>query len=314
MKNILFLISIGIIIIIGTVISATSGFVQETPKDQDRIRVAGTFFPVYDLVRQVGKDHVDISLVVPPGTSPHAFDVSPQTIKELQGTSVVFAIGHGVDQWVAQIPEGVAGSRMVLLDPGISLREPHEEEESSGHDEEAHGEHAVGIDPHYWLDPDNAKIMVRTIADELSRLDPVNSEQYRKNAEEYRMLLDQKNAEWMAALQPYTKRDIITFHDAFYYFADHFGLNVVGTFEPFAGKEPTPKYLQDLLMQIKKHNVKVLFIEPQFSHESLETFAKDVGATIEVLDEMGGADGKESYIDLMTANVKAVERALNKNQ
>ncbi len=290
--------------------------IEKKNTDNKKIRIAATTFPIYDIARIVAGDAGEVQLIVPPGTSPHSYDVSPETIRQMTGSDILFVSGHGIDDWIASVHYALPDVPAVVLDKNISLRASTEEEEHDAvsHDEEVHEDHHGPVDPHYWLNPDNAKIMAETIAVELGSIDPIHAGAFLDRKDAFVQELTLRDEQWQARLAPFTKRDILTFHDAFYYFADHFTLSVVATFEPFAGKEPSPQYLANLHEVVKEHDITVLFIEPQLARSGLEAFAADVGASIGVLDEMGGALGKESYIDLIDANVRAVEEALQHNQ
>lgn len=302
------------------IIAGATVFLSSKPAEQNnQVVLAATVFPIYDIARNIAGGNADVKLIVPPGTSPHSFDISAQTVKNLQDADIVFHIGYGVDDWIASFQQAMPNIPVVGMDKGIILREAvrgeHEDEGERGdeenHEEEEEDDHGHGaVDPHYWLDPDNAKIMARTIADELIRLDPSHAEAYTERKDQFIATLEAQDILWKHQLSGFTKRDILTFHDAFYYFAEHFDLNVVATYEPFVGKEPTPQYLAELHKEVKEHDIRVLFIEPQLSRSGLDAFAADVGAAVGVLDEMGGKDGKESYIDLIAANVREVEQAL----
>ena len=115
---------------------------------------------------------------------------------------------------------------------------------------------------------------------------------------------------WKEKLSDISSKNIVTFHDAFGYFADHFGLQIVATFEPFPGKEPTPSYLQALQEEITERQITTLFIEPQLSAAALQQFADDNNLTIGTLDPLGGTDERLSYIDMMHYNVKSIAEAL----
>ena len=111
------------------------------------------------------------------------------------------------------------------------------------------------------------------------------------------------------SLDEVKKQPIITFHDAFGYFSDHFGITVVATVEPFAGKEPTPQYLVELGNIIKELNVRYLFTEPQLSSRNIQAFASDNNLVVGVLDPIGGLQTRETYIELISFNVNALKDA-----
>lgn len=302
-------LSLAVVVLLG------AGCVQNTSQSnlnadtEQRVRVAATLYPVYDLVRTVGGDDIEVNLIVPAGVSEHYFDPTPSTIKSLQGVETIFAIGQGLDGWVESMAKNVTDAAVITLDQNVPLKsgEVHEHEEGE-HEEEEEGEE--NVDPHYWLDPTNAIIMAQTIARELSAIDPDNAQEYDERANVFIGQLQEKDPEWSARIAALPKKHMVTFHDAFHYFADHFELEVVATFEPFPGKEPTPQYLKNLEKEINEHNVRVLFLEPQLSERSLQTFARDHGITLGTLDPLGGLEDRLTYIDLMEYNVRSIEQAL----
>lgn len=305
-KKILYIVVlIGLIVVLASLYNANHKTEQTS---DEKILISATVFPVYDMARNVVGDTARVELILSPGASPHTFDASPSVLAKLQGSKIIFAIGQGIDSWTSGIVDNVPGAKLVELDHGIDLRkstEEHEEEEVHTEEEE-HGE----FDPHYWLDPKNAMIMVNTIVTELGKLDPENLQTYRHNADAFIAELEKNDIIWQERLSNISARDIITFHDAFFYFADHFGLNVVTTFEPFPGKEPTPAYLQKLQNEIEEHNITVLFTEPQLYGASLQQFARDNNIAVSVLDPLGGVSGRESYIKLIDYNVETIGQAL----
>lgn len=304
--------------------------------DSGKIKVAATIFPAYDIAKQVAGSHATVELILPSGASPHTFDPTPSTLRTLQGAQRIFVIGQGLDTWAEGIVENIPNASIVSLDQGVSLRESvkaaddhheeethkeehhdddHEDEHEDEHEgEEAdHGHHEHGpIDPHYWLDPDNARAIATTIANALSELDPDNAAAYNKNAQSFSTRVMQEDKKWKQMLADVPSREIITFHDAFFYLADHFDVRIVATFEPFPGREPTPSYLRELSEEINEHGVRVLYTEPQLPASSLEQFAKDNNITIDVLDPLGGEQGRDSYIDLIDYNVKVLSQTLQK--
>lgn len=315
---------------------------QEDHAQHDgELKIAATIFPLYDIARTVAGDDAHVTLITPPGASPHYFDASPSLIKKLQGSDFIFQIGAELDDWVVDLADNVPGAEVVDLSHDISLKkssdthlhedgenrhgheEDHEHEEDVHHEDheedmhahehehEAEGEeahdHAHGeFDPHYWLDPMIATDIAMHIAEELAHHDADHAAEYTARANEFAAEIAKKNAEWTDALQGISQRELVTFHDAFSYFAEHFGLEVVATFEPFAGQEPTAQYLAELKDEVMFHNIKTLFLEPQLPAKTIEQFAKDNGLAIGILDPVGGVDGRMTYIDLIDYNVRTI--------
>lgn len=297
-------INIGISVLL--FLAAGAGFyflsyMQSPPVAEPRLKIATTIFPLYDMARNVvgdmSKEGVDVVLIAPPGANPHTFEVGVALAKKLQGARTIFAVGYGLDDWAATAKNAVPGAEVVIPSDGISLRKFTE------------GEEAGSIDPHYWLSIANAKIIVRNIAKELSVLDPEYASRYADNAAAYIKKLSEAEVEITNILKPVAGMGLVTMHDAWFYFAESYGLNVLAAFEPFPGQEPTQKYLINLAEEIKRNNVEVIFSELQLSSETLVPFLKDYGITLAVLDPEGSAQN-DSYIGLMRYNATAVYEAL----
>lgn len=323
---------------------------QEVSKElnkEGKPSVAATIFPLYDLVRQVAGDRAVAVLVLEPGASPHTYEASPGKIKELADTKAIFAIGAGLDAWASDITtalpatEVIAMDRYAILKPFIQEEHDHrtgsehgtettlnEEGEEHGHnaaeehgaesvhdeEENDHGHEHGSNDPHYWLDPAQSGALLEGIAKELGRLDPSNSQYYLDNAASYQAEIAARLPAWQEKLSALPSKELAVFHDAWSYFATAFGLGIALSFEPFPGQAPSPTYLAKLHEEAKEHDVRALFVEPQFSAEAVKTIASDLGLKVDVLDPIGGVSGRDTYIDLIDYNVETIYRNLNDKQ
>lgn len=308
-------ITITIILIFSTLISLFFIFNKEgaTRNNQGgKIKVAATIFPLYDILKNVGGEKIETFLILPPGASPHTYEVSPAKVKETQDVSLLFTIGAGVDSWAEKLIQK-DNIKLVNLGESVSLRpfkvQGHDHE--GEHDDEHNNDHG-DLDPHYWLSPENAILMAKVISTELSSLDPENKEYYEVNARNFVNALTAKNLEWQGKIAQLNKKELVVFHDAWGYFADYFGLTIVATFEPFPGKTPTPQYLIKLQQEVKEEGVTSLFVEPQLSREAVSTLAQDLGVEVATLDPIGGLDGRNSYLDLINYNINNIYQALSK--
>ena len=171
-----------------------------------------------------------------------------------------------------------------------------------------------GINPHYWLSVINAKIITQNIADELSLIDPQNKDYYQNNASAYIVKLNAVQTEVSNQLKDLKTRNLVTFHNAWPYFAKEFNLTVLASFEPFPGKEPTPQYLKNLQMQIKDYKVKAIFAEEQFSSQTIEAFAADLGLKIYTLNTMESGTEKIHILAFWNKMPKLIHEALNLNE
>ena len=260
----------------------------------NKIKIAATIFPVADIVRNIGGDRVDVVTILPPGASPHTFDPSPASVREVSGSKILFKIGLGLDDWSQKIADVDGAVEIVGLSQDISIRKLDD-----------------SADPHYWMSLPNGAMMAKTVATALARLDPAHAEEYHNNLTAYRKQIaaaDQKIKQSLADLKT---RDIATFHDAWYYFAAEYGLNVVATFEPFPGKEPTPEYVANFEKTVRQKHLTVVFSEPQLSSAVIAQAAKDLNVKLDTLDEIGGSSPEtDTYVKMVEWNSEQIYRAL----
>jgi ABC-type Zn uptake system ZnuABC Zn-binding protein ZnuA len=262
----------------------------------DRITVAATIFPVSDIVRQVAGPIADVVLVLPAGASPHTFEPTPAAVRALGGARALFVIGHGLDDWAARLARGAGVPRLVPVDAGIVLRKTPR----------------GGVDPHYWLAAPNATLIARTVAGELTRLAPDRRAEIEQALGAYVARLETADADVRRRLADLPTRRIATFHDAFGYFAAAYGLDVVATFEPYPGLEPSPAFVIAFQRAVRAAGVRVVFTEPQLSVDALRPIARDLGVSLAVLDPIGGLPGRASYVDLLLFDARAVADALRR--
>jgi len=298
---------VGVLFLSGCTFNQSARQVNNTEK----VKVAATIFPLYDIVKTVGGEKIDPILILPPGASPHTYEVSPSQINEVQGAKLFFTIGGEVDAWAKDIANVIDNVQIVELNELLQLK-PFGSFNSNhvSLDEPVSGDTKADMDPHTWLDPDNAEIMAEKIAVYLEEVDFINKDYYENNAQDFVANLKMKDQQWQDKMENLTKKDLVVFHDAWGYFADHFDLHIAGAFEPFSGKSPTPQYLINLQNIIKKDNITALFVEPQLSKEAINTFANDLKVKVDVLDPLGGIDERNSYINMIDYNINNIYESL----
>jgi len=259
-------------------------------------KVAVTIFPVYDIIKNIAGNKVDVTLVLPVGTSVHTYEPKPTDIAKLENVKLVFKVGVGIDDWV----EKMASPKISRVDLSTSVNLLKSTDLEDG-----------VYDPHYWLSVDNALLIANKVKNELVRLDAENADYYENNLSSYSNQLNNLQKYIGSKLKEQKGEGIVTFHDAFTYFAVDNGINILTTIEPFPGKEPTPIYLKQVLQVIEKNNVKVLFKEPQLSSTLLTSFVNDLGVKILVLDPLGGNTNTNTYINMMKYNTNEIKKGLS---
>ena len=256
---------------------------------ESKLIVSASIFPIYDLVRQIADGKIEVNLIIKPGESPHTYTPTIKEQTKIQKSRLIFLIGHKLDDWLF---EGFSDqSKIIILDQGINLK-------NYTHNNHNHKD----VDPHYWLDPKNAEIMTQVIANQLSIIDPSNSDFYNQNAQILAEELRELSEEMSELLKPFQSTPFISLHDAWAYFTKAFNLQIKGSFEPTAAEQPSPKYLKELQNIILAYKIKTIFLEPQLSTSSLQSFINDNHLTVGILDPLGGIDGRNSYQELIRFN------------
>ncbi|MFC1617883.1 metal ABC transporter substrate-binding protein [Patescibacteria group bacterium] len=294
-----------------------SSYQEET---QEKIEIAATIFPLQSIAQEIGGDLVDVKLLLPPGASPHTFEPTAQDVADLEGVDLSFAIGHGLDEWIDGLVSDIGGE-VVVVDKDIKLDEfPQDTEGSNAElevmaEEDEHTEHHEQTgqgNPHYWLTAENGKKIAKTIYDQLSKIDPENSNAYQENLAAFDAKMDTLNQEIQTEMIGLSSKDMVTFHNAWGYFAKEYGLNIVAVIEAAPGKEPSPQYLANLQEIITKNNIKTIFAEPQLSTQSIQGFLDDLDVSIEIIDPMGGEGDNNSYEAMMRNNSLTIQSGLSK--
>lgn len=300
-----------IIILFGIAAAWVQGCSKGPEPAAEKPKIAATIFPVCDIARNIVGDRMDVIGILPPGAGPHTYGVSPRQVRELEGVGVVFSVGHGLDDWIDTLIETLPNVKKVVVDKGIHLIELSSDEDHEGreHGDAAHRDE--GANPHYWLSIKNGKSIARNITDEVIKLDPAGESEYAANLEAYLAELDSAAERIKKKIGGLPTKKIMTFHDAWVYYADEFGLEIVGTFEPFPGKQPTPKYLARLYDEAGRHGVTSLFSEPQLSSDTAASFVSDMGLELYVLDPLGGVEGRDGYIEMLEYNTEVIAEALS---
>jgi ABC-type Zn uptake system ZnuABC Zn-binding protein ZnuA len=253
-----------------------------------------------DLVRTVGGDRISVDSIIPAGVGPEDYEPKPDDAKRLAGADLVVRNGVGLDDFLDRLLDATArGTPLLILGDGIPPIEVDGEP-----------------NPHFWLDPTLVRDhYVPAIAAKLAALDPAGKSAYDANAAAYSEQLDDLDAALEAKVGtiPPANRKLVTFHDAFPYFARHFGFELVGVLLPNVGQEPTGKELADLVSRVKAAGVKAVFSEGQFSPKLAQTLANEAGisriVTTLYTDALGPAPA-DTYLGMMTWNVDQIVDSL----
>lgn len=277
------------------------------------LTVSATTSIMADFVKAVGGTRVSVNVIVPAGGDTHSFQPTTAAIRRLAGSRALFANGAGLEPWLPKLKAAAPRVPVTELTRGLKLHElEHAGEEEHGHDD--HG----ALDPHAWWDPTLAAGYVRNVQSALTRLDPAGKATYTNNAAAYLGQLRALDAyaKKQFATVPAARRRIVTNHDSLGYFAERYGLTVVGTVLPGGGteREPSARELAALVSAVKKSGARVIFTEAALNTRLAQALARETGAKVApplYTDSLGprGSAG-ETFLKAFRHNVDTVVRAL----
>jgi len=313
------------------------------------LKVVTSIKPIHSLVSAVMNGAGEPDLLIEGASSPHAYAMRPSQARTLQNADVVFWIGPELESFLVKPITTTAKKAMsipLMESDGLfkrTFREGHDhdhdhgkheedkhdhaehkhdehkqdehkheehKDEHAAHDHGAHGKDA--IDPHIWLDPENAKAMTRAIANALSDADTRNAALYSRNAVALIDRLDQLTDELRADVSPLHGKRFVVFHDAYQYFEVRFGLQSAGAITVNPDVMPGAEHLREIKEKVATLGATCVFSEPQFEPKLVSVVIEGTAAKSGVLDPLGGnlAKGPEQYFDLMKAMASSMRDCL----
>lgn len=282
---------------------------------REKIKVVATLFPQYDFVKQIGKDKVDVTLLLPPGTEAHTYDPSPKDIININERDLFLYTGDHMEPWAKNIVASIKKSVNVL----DVTKDIEFEKENHNHKEEgSNDEHQHEYDPHVWLDISNAKIMVDNILEELIIIDSENADYYTQNAKEYKEKLDGLNNDFEYVINN-SKRNLICFGDKFsyMYFIHAYNLDYISVYDScLVEAEPSISKILEIEKEIEKETLPVIFYESLSEGKIAKQIAKDIGIKALVFSSVHTLPGEDiqngaTYISVMEQNLANLKAALN---
>lgn len=280
------------------VLIVTAGGCKKENSSRKEFLIVASFYPVYIIAMNVayGIEGVKVVNMTPPFTGClHDYSVTAKDIKNLENAGIFLVNGAGMESFLDKIAGKYPGLKTAELSKGIPLIKNSE-----------------GKNPHVWVSVNNAIIMVENCAKILSDADAKNSDLYKKNAAKYTKELNELKQEMDAKLEKYRSRKIITFHEAFPYFAKEFNLDIAAVVEREPGSEPSAKELAETINLVRKAKIKTLFAEPQYPSGSADVIARETGAKVYILDPaVTGEDDKGAYIKIMKKNLSVLVNAFS---
>ena len=273
-----------------------------SPANAD-IKVVASIKPIHSLVSYLMDGVGKPDLIVDGYASPHGFAMKPSHAKMLQNADLIFWVGEDLENFLEKPLKSIAkkAEKIELMEINglkkLKFRERNifESHDDHGHEKHAHGEH----DPHIWLDPLNAKVILSEMAEHLVEKDPSNASTYKANLKKAHKALDNLTKKIKSDLKGDFKS--IVFHDAYQYFEKRFDVNVLGAFTVNTDVLPGAEQLAEIREIIEHEKVTCVFSEPQFNPNIIKAVAKDMKISTGVIDPLGATlnPGKDLYFDLI---------------
>jgi len=244
------------------------------PVYESKIGVVVSILPQEEFVKSVGGDKVDVTVMVPPGASPHTYEVTPAQMVKLSKAGIYAKVGTPLEFELTWLDKLIAQNKDILVvdcSKGINLVQSDDPDEP-------------GMDPHIWTSVTNVKAMVNNICDGLVTIDPGNKSYYQGNRDAYLAELDALDKDIRVTLSGTAGGTFIVYHPAWSYFARDYGLVQVGIEQE--GKEPKAAYMARLISEAKGKNIKVIFVSPEFDTRNAETIAREIDGRVVIIDPL----------------------------
>jgi zinc transport system substrate-binding protein len=277
-KSVVVVLTIIILVIFGVIIYSLN-FKKSESNNVEKTVVAVTIAPEKAFVEAVCGELAEVVVMVPPGSSPANYEPSAKEMVDFSKSKLYFSIGVPTEEAnIIPKTKDLKDMKVVSLNEEVTKVYP-DVQLSSG-----------GRDPHIWLSPKRAIVMVNTIASEMGELDPKNKDTYKKNAKEYIAKLNQLDLDIKTSLEGVKSPKFIVYHPAFGYIAADYGLKMYALEED--GKEASSERLKEMIDFAKKENIKTIFYQAEISSEQAKSFADEIGGKTTKLDPLA-----QNYIE-----------------
>ena len=274
------------------------------------LEVLTTLKPLGFIAAAVTEDVSEPKVLLPTGASPHDFALRPSDIRSINDADLVVWVGPELEGFMAKPlakhPHVLTLTQvegMPLFDYGKQAgHEEHADEEHEGHEHDEHeGHHHEGVDPHIWLGPTQALVIAWAMSETLSAQDPANAERYRANLLAFQAKVDAKDKVIAGQMKAVNQKGYFVFHEAYGYWERHYGMSSKGHFTVSPERRPGARTLVEIRKALEEKQASCIYAEPQFSPAVIESVARNTGAKVLLLDEVGeqvplGPDGYPQFM------------------
>jgi zinc transport system substrate-binding protein len=293
-----------ILILVGALFGLFSSNAPQS--SSSTLKVISTFYPIYDFAQNVGGDKINASILVPATEDVHSFEPTPSSILQVEKANVLIYNGAGLEPWISQVVSAANNPKLLLVNcsEGIPLLQVPPQFQRNGRT----------VDPHIWLDPVLAKQEVNNILQGLIKADPADQQYFTKNAQLYEAKLDYLNSEMVNITSNAKTHYFVTFHEAFAYFANQYGLIQIPIAGPFE-EEPTPSDIQNVINSIHQYHLCYVGYESLENPAISQSIAAQTNAKLVLMDPIEGLTQSDqsagkTYITMMQDNIQTFSMVL----
>jgi len=283
---------------------------------QAKLNVAATLPDFGSIAEAIGGDKITVTSIARGTEDAHFVDARPSFIRVLNKADVLIEGGAELEiGWLPPLVNSARNGKILADAPGhvVLSRGMQLLDVPAGAVDRSMGDVHPGGNPHYWLDPANAKPMAARLAEVFSQLDAANASSYAENLKKFNATLDEKLAGWTKQLEPFKGTKVVTYHKSFDYLLKRFGLELAGTIEPKPGIEPSPTHINALVPRMNSEGVKLILIEGFRPRRTPERVAKETGAKLLILPaSVGGTPQAKDYFSLLDYDVSQIVGALKR--
>ena len=260
-----------------------------------------------DIVKQVGGDRVMVTSIARGNQDPHYVEILPSYMMKVRKADIYFMVGLELDLWAQYIIDGSRNRKLKVVDCSVEINKM---EVPIGKVDASMGDlHRFG-NPHYWLDPENGKLIARIITRELSAFDAKGQEHYNNKLANFEQQVDLSLEKWESEFSNLIGKKIIFYHNSWPYFAARFGLKTVEFLEPKPGITPSPSKLNQIIQIIKSNDIQLIASGSYFSDRVPKFIATKTSVkTVMLAQSVGALDGIVSYFDLFETNLRILSEA-----
>lgn len=278
--------------------------------NSSKLNVIASFYPLYEFTKKIGGEKIELSTAIPFGIEPHDWEPTPQDISKLNTADIIIYNSKGFDSWLNQFKQ----SKLIDVSAELELIKSNEPKEE---DFDKADNYNLIYDPHIWLDPILVKNISQTIGNNLIKIDPNNTNYYQQNTDSFIKELDLLDQQIRKSLINCELKDFISFHEAFHYFANRYGLTQHSVYESLSSEgEILPQQIIKIISLAKSLDIDTIYSEELKNQRLAQTFASEIpNGKVLLLSPIENINKEEQeknigYIDKMKKNIENLEKGL----